>query len=184
MTTTADAVRVSNSVAPNVSIGAGTKIHVGEHCIFGDCVIGKDCKIQNNVIIGDGIVLEDGVFVGPGTVFMNDKCPRARNRDGDLKSRDEWTCEATLVKHDATIGAACAIGPGVTIGEYAFVCMGSVVVHDVPAYAKVFGNPARVIGTVDEEGKTVGRPRILQPTRVVPKANKGDALKTPVPFEF
>ena len=35
---------------------------------------------------------------------------------------------------------------GVTLGEYAFVGAGSVVTDDVPAYALVFGTPARIQG--------------------------------------
>lgn len=168
MTTSSEDVRMYNSVAPNVSIGEGTKIHVGEDCIFGNCIIGKDCKIQNNVIIGDGVILEDGVFVGPGTVFMNDRCPRARNKDGTPKTRDDWTCETTHVHHDASIGAGVSVGPGVTIGRYAFICAGAVVLADVADYEKVMGNPARRIGWVDEDGKDVKRGSILVPAMGVP----------------
>jgi len=162
VTTTEDAIRGWNRflqpAAPNAvdlinEPGEGTKIHVGKPWVFGDAKIGRDCKIQNGAIIGDGIILGDGVFVGPGAVFMNDRCPRARNADGTPKGRDDWTCETTRVGHDASIGAGACICPGVTIGEYAFVCAGAVVTNDVPAYGKVFGNPARLVGWVDEEGK-------------------------------
>jgi serine acetyltransferase len=40
------------------------------------------------------------------------------------------------------------IGPGLTVGKYAMVGMGSVVTSDVPPHALVFGNPARVRGYV------------------------------------
>jgi UDP-2-acetamido-3-amino-2,3-dideoxy-glucuronate N-acetyltransferase len=52
----------------------------------------------------------------------------------------------TLVKRGATLGANCTIVCGVTIGEYAFVGAGSVVTRDIPAYALVFGVPARQRG--------------------------------------
>jgi UDP-2-acetamido-3-amino-2,3-dideoxy-glucuronate N-acetyltransferase len=54
----------------------------------------------------------------------------------------------TLVKHGATLGANCTIVCGVTIGQYAFVGAGSVVTRDVPDFALVVGNPARIIGWV------------------------------------
>jgi UDP-2-acetamido-3-amino-2,3-dideoxy-glucuronate N-acetyltransferase len=49
----------------------------------------------------------------------------------------------TLVKRGATLGANCTVVCGATIGEYAFVGAGAVVTRDVPAYAMVYGNPAK-----------------------------------------
>jgi UDP-2-acetamido-3-amino-2,3-dideoxy-glucuronate N-acetyltransferase len=45
-----------------------------------------------------------------------------------------------------SIGANATIGPGLTLGEFSMVGMGSVVTKDVPAHALVLGNPARVAG--------------------------------------
>ena len=52
----------------------------------------------------------------------------------------------TLVRRGATLGANCTIVCGVTIGQYAFVGAGAVVTRDVPDFALVVGNPARIIG--------------------------------------
>ena len=52
----------------------------------------------------------------------------------------------TLVRRGATLGANSTIVCGVTIGEYAFVGAGAVVLKDVPDFALVVGNPARIIG--------------------------------------
>jgi UDP-2-acetamido-3-amino-2,3-dideoxy-glucuronate N-acetyltransferase len=57
-----------------------------------------------------------------------------------------------LVKKGASIGANATIVCGNTIGEYAFVGAGSVVTKDVPPYAMVYGNPARVHGYACECG--------------------------------
>jgi acetyltransferase-like isoleucine patch superfamily enzyme len=43
------------------------------------------------------------------------------------------------------IGAGSVIAPQVTIGKECMIGAGAVVVHDVPDYAKVIGNPARII---------------------------------------
>ena len=40
--------------------------------------------------------------------------------------------------------------PGVTIGNNALVAAGSVVTHSVPSGMIVAGNPARIIGRVDD----------------------------------
>jgi UDP-2-acetamido-3-amino-2,3-dideoxy-glucuronate N-acetyltransferase len=52
----------------------------------------------------------------------------------------------TLVRRGASLGANCTIVCGVTIGTYAFVGAGSVVLRDVPDFALVVGNPSRLAG--------------------------------------
>lgn len=51
----------------------------------------------------------------------------------------------TVIGHDVWLGYGSLVMPGVRIGPGAVVAAGSVVVDDVPPYAIVGGNPARVI---------------------------------------
>jgi virginiamycin A acetyltransferase len=51
----------------------------------------------------------------------------------------------TVVGHDVWIGREALILPGVTIGSGAVIGAGAVVAGDVPPYAVVVGNPARVV---------------------------------------
>jgi UDP-2-acetamido-3-amino-2,3-dideoxy-glucuronate N-acetyltransferase len=147
------------------AIGDGTKIWHFSHVLSGstigaDCTIGQNVmigprarignrvKIQNNVSVYEGVELEDEVFCGPSMVFTNVTTPRSgtpRNRPEDFLP--------TLVRRGATLGANCTIVCGHTIGEYAFVGAGSVVTKDVPAYAIVYGNPARIHGYACECGR-------------------------------
>jgi UDP-2-acetamido-3-amino-2,3-dideoxy-glucuronate N-acetyltransferase len=109
--------------------------------------IGNRVKIQNNVSVYEGVELEDEVFCGPSMVFTNvftPRCGTPRNSSADYLR--------TLVKKGASIGANATIVCGNTIGEYAFVGAGSVVTKDVPPYAMVYGNPARVHGYACECG--------------------------------
>lgn len=53
----------------------------------------------------------------------------------------------TVVGHDVWFGYGAMIMPGVTIGNGAIIASGAVVTKDVPAYAVVGGNPAKVIRT-------------------------------------
>ena len=139
-------------------IGRGTKIwhfchvmknsRIGEHCNIGqnvvispDVTIGNNVKIQNNVSIYTGCVLEDDVFCGPSTVFTNVVNPRSH-----VSRKNEY--QVTLVKRGATLGANCTVVCGHTIGRYAFIGAGAVVTRDVPDYALVYGNPARVQGWI------------------------------------
>ena len=144
-------VRDGAVIGPRTIVGMGTYIDEG-------VVIGADCKFQNYVCTYRGLTLEDGVFCGPCVVFTNDMYPRAIAPDGGLKSVSDWTCTPTLVKYGAALGANCTIVCGVTIGRWAMVGAGSVVTRDVPDYALVVGNPARVIGYVNETGERMTAP--------------------------
>jgi UDP-2-acetamido-3-amino-2,3-dideoxy-glucuronate N-acetyltransferase len=101
--------------------------------------VGNGVKVQNNVSVYEGVTLEDDVFCGPSMVFTNVYNPRS-----DIRRMDEL--RPTLVRRGATLGANCTIVCGVTIGQYAFIGAGAVVVKDVPDFALVVGNPARIIG--------------------------------------
>jgi UDP-2-acetamido-3-amino-2,3-dideoxy-glucuronate N-acetyltransferase len=161
-------IHPSAVVDDGASVGAGTRIWhfahvsgdatVGERCSIGqgvfvgnDVVIGDRCKIQNNVSIYDSVSLEDDVFCGPSAVFTNVLNPRAR-----VERKHEY--KKTLVRLGATLGANCTIVCGVTIGEYAFVGAGAVVVRDVLPYALVVGNPAKQIGWMGQYGERVPLP--------------------------
>ncbi len=127
-----------SSVWDNVHIRHSTRI--GEECIIGEkthisysVVIGNRVKINAFVYICTGVTLEDGVMVSAGTVFTNDRFPRATSPSLDrLRSSDpdEQTLP-TLVERGATIGAGSIIGCGLTIGAFAMVGMGSVVTKSV-----------------------------------------------------
>lgn len=116
------------TISENTTIGAFTEI--GK-----DVIIGSNCKIQAHCFIPEGIVIEDNVFVGPGTMFCNDRRPAI---NGDV-----WTLERTVVKNGASIGAGCVILPGIVIGEGAKIGAGSVVTKSVSPHAIVKGNPAK-----------------------------------------
>lgn len=135
---------------------------IGEQCVIGRGVfvdagvtIGNRVKIQNYVSVYHGVTIDDGVFVGPSVVFTNDKLPRAINADGSLKSEDDWQVSYTHISHGASIGANSVLLSGITIGKWAMIGSGSVVTKDIPDYALVVGNPAHIIGYVDENGQRV-----------------------------
>ena len=58
----------------------------------------------------------------------------------------------TLVKEGASLGANSTIVCGHTIGRFAFVGAGAVVTKDIPDFALVVGNPARIVGWMSEAG--------------------------------
>jgi UDP-2-acetamido-3-amino-2,3-dideoxy-glucuronate N-acetyltransferase len=146
------------------NIGAGTRVWAFAHVMNG-AVVGRNCNIcdhafiESNVVIGDGVTIKNGVaiwdgvalgdhvFVGPNAVFTNDLNPRAEVK----KTREQFV--TTKVQQGASIGANATILCGVSIGRYAFIGAGTVVLRDVPAYALVVGNPARQIGFMCQCGE-------------------------------
>ena len=157
----------SSYVDEGVEVGEGTKIwhfchvmsgaKIGKNCslgqnvnVGGKAIIGDGVKIQNNVSVYDNVVIEDGVFCGPSCVFTNVINPRAF-----VERKHAY--KQTVIKRGASIGANATVVCGVTVGEYALIGAGSVVTKDVPAYALVYGSPARVRGKVDKEGNIVER---------------------------
>ena len=148
------------SVWDNVHIRHGAEI--GEECIVGektyiayDVKIGSRVKINAMVYICAAVTIEDGVMISAGTIFTNDRFPRATMPD--LKSLrpsepDEHTLP-TLVREGATIGAGCVVGNDLEIGRWAMVGMGSIVTKTVPDFHLVLGNPARSIGAVCKCGQ-------------------------------
>jgi acetyltransferase-like isoleucine patch superfamily enzyme len=93
-------------------------------------------KLENRATLYEGVTIEDKVFVGPHVTFTNDFYPRSFSTD--------WKILETHVKKGASIGARTVIVCGVTIGKYALIGAGSVVTQDIPDYALVYGNPARI----------------------------------------
>ena len=168
---TSSSVRIVDSadVADNAEIGDGSSIwhlaqvredvRMGENCIVGrgadigtGVVMGDNCKVQNYALVYEPARLGDGVFIGPAVVLTNDTYPRAINPDGSIKSAHDWDPVGVTIERGASIGARATCVAPVTIGAWATVAAGSVVVKDVPAHALVAGVPARRLGWVGEAG--------------------------------
>jgi UDP-2-acetamido-3-amino-2,3-dideoxy-glucuronate N-acetyltransferase len=128
----------------------GEKVVLGQNVFVGAAAkIGDGCKIQNNVSVYDRVILESGVFCGPSCVFTNVTNPRAF-----VERKNEYL--VTRVCTGASIGANATIVCGVTLGRYCFVGAGAVVTADVPDYALVYGNPAKVHGWVSRTAAKLG----------------------------
>jgi acetyltransferase EpsM len=107
--------------------------------------------------IGYGVCIQPFVSVGPNVVIRNHIQIYAHSLIGHNSELDDYgyvannSCIGAHVhlKNGAYLGTNCSIIENVTIGEWSVVGIGTVVLKDVPQYAKVVGNPARVIGKVE-----------------------------------
>ena len=138
----------------HVSSGAS----IGRNCSLGQNVfvannvaISNNVKIQNNVSVYDNVTLEDDVFCGPSMVFTNVYNPRSA-----ITRKDEY--KNTIVKIGATLGANSTIVCGISIGQFAFIGAGAVVISDVPDFALMVGVPAKQIGWMSCYGEQLDLP--------------------------
>lgn len=163
-------------IEQGVKLGSGTTIwdhvHIRSRSTIGvECIVGEKSHIAYDVAIGDrvkinafvyictGVTIEDGVMISAGTVFTNDRTPRATAPDlTELRTSapDEHTL-TTLVRRGATIGARCVIGCDLSIGRFAMIGMGSVVTRSVPDFHLAIGHPARSAGYVCRCGNVLLR---------------------------
>jgi UDP-2-acetamido-3-amino-2,3-dideoxy-glucuronate N-acetyltransferase len=150
-----DYFKHEKALVESSTIGTGTRIWAFSH-ILPQAKIGKECNIcdhvfiENDVVVGnrvtikcgvqlwDGVAIEDDVFIGPNATFTNDIFPRSKQYPEKFLP--------TLIRKNASIGANATILAGITIHNHAMVGAGAVVIKDVPPYAIVVGNPARIIG--------------------------------------
>jgi acetyltransferase-like isoleucine patch superfamily enzyme len=157
-------IGLGTAIWDNVHIRRSTRI--GEQCIIGgktyiayDVHIGNRVKINAFVYICNAVTIEDGAMISAGTIFTNDRFPRATTPD--LKTLrpsepDEHTFP-TLVREGATIGAGSTIGNDLVIGRFAMVGMGSLVTKSVPDFHLAMGQPAKSVGYVCRCGQLLAR---------------------------
>ena len=162
-------VHETADVASDAVIGRGSSVwhyaqvresaRIGENCIVGrgayigaGVELGDNCKVQNYALVYEPAKLANGVFIGPAVVLTNDHFPRAINADGSLKSAHDWEPVGVTIGEGASIGASATCVAPVTIGRWALVGSGAVVVKDVPDFALVVGSPARRVGWVGKFG--------------------------------
>ncbi len=169
-------------IEDGVEIGPGTavwdNVHIrGPARLGAQCIVGEKSYIAYGVEVGDrvkinafvylctGVLIDDGVMISAGTVFTNDRFPRATTPD--LASlRGSAPDEATLptrVREGATIGARSVIGCDLEIGRFAMVGMGSVVTRSVADFHLVLGHPTRSVGAVCRCGQPVAKWAAGQP---------------------
>jgi UDP-2-acetamido-3-amino-2,3-dideoxy-glucuronate N-acetyltransferase len=149
----------------NVMIGEGVKIfdfvnlyecEIGDGAKIGTFVeiqkgakIGKNCKVSSHSFICEGVELEDNCFIGHGVMFINDRIPKATNKDGSMQTKADWKMEKTLLKKGVSVGSNATILCGVVIGENAIIGAGSVVTKNVDPNTIVAGNPAKFMKNID-----------------------------------
>lgn len=135
--------------AAGLHIGAGAQFWAPDSITIGrDVYIGKGVTIACNLDVGDYVLIANRVgFVGKhdhdhdAIGYPVRYAPWIGNDTAGSTRRNV----RTVVENDVWIGFGAIVMSGVRIARGAIVAAGSVVTRDVPEYAVVGGNPARLI---------------------------------------
>lgn len=114
-------------------------------------VLPKNVTIGKNVIIMNGALLmaEGGITIMDKVMIAADV--KLITNYHDPYERNVLICKPILIKEGTWIGAGSTILPGVVIGKYAIIGADSLVNKDVPDYAVVVGNLAKIIKYLEPE---------------------------------
>lgn len=132
--------------------GPRAKVRIGEFALIHGAriICDEEIDIGAYALISWNVVLMDSyrVPLNPAQRRLElEQVPLRRPRalDADVPARP------VRIGRNVWIGFDACVLPGVTVGEGAVIGARSVVMEDVPAYAVVAGNPARVIRKLDPE---------------------------------
>jgi maltose O-acetyltransferase len=112
--------------------GSGREIEIGDYS-----GIGLNCRISGPLKIGRDVMMAPGVMIFTQNHGADDISIPMRLQTAPKRG--------VVIGDNVWIGANALIMPGVTVGSGAIIAGGAVVTKDVPDFAIVGGNPARVI---------------------------------------
>lgn len=131
-----------NSQSTLYSVNMGRHSYCGYGCFILETDIGRYCSIGDGVTMGLNGHPLDWVSTSPAFYSAQDGA-----FSGELAAslKFDTSSPKTHIGNDVWIGKNAMLRAGITVGNGAVIGMGSVVTKDVPPYAIVAGNPARMI---------------------------------------
>lgn len=138
---------IREAITRNIFKKAGYTFNINRGAYFGNGAnlsigvnssIGRNCQLANDVTIGEDVMMAPEVIIfSVGHETSDIELP--------MRLQGNSLAKPVTVGNDVWIGQRAIILPGIKIGNGAIIAAGSVVTKDVPDYAVVGGNPARVI---------------------------------------
>lgn len=131
----------------------GDRVVVYHKCTLeGRIRIGSGVKIMAHVYIPSRTTIGDFVFIGPGTIFLNDRFPM----------RGKGSVQGATLGNHVTIGGNVTVCPGITIGNNCLIGAGAVVTKDIPDNTLAYGSPAR-FHPLPDDLKNGNLPQLILP---------------------
>jgi acetyltransferase-like isoleucine patch superfamily enzyme len=128
------------------AVGESGRLLIGDYCYFTNAVLLCELEIRvgNYVMIGWNTTIADSDFhpIAPAERIAD---ALACSPLGKGRPRPAIAMKPVVIGDDVWIGPNSTILKGVQIGAGAFIEAGSLVTHDVPAGARVLGNPAQIL---------------------------------------
>lgn len=121
------------NIERNADFGTGKGLVVGKNS-----GLGINCKVRGPLEIGDNVMMGPDVMIFTSNHVMS-------RVDIPMNQQGSTVREKVIIGNDVWIGARVVILPGVVIGDGAVLGANAVIAKNVPEYAVVVGNPARVI---------------------------------------
>lgn len=143
-----------------VNFGKGNKLTIKDHA-----GIGQDSRIIGDVTLGEYVATGFGVVI---TAYDRD----LSRLDVPMVQQHVGFDAPVVIGRDCVLFAQSVILPGVHIGEGSIVAAGAVVAKNVPEFAVVGGNPARVVKWRKPPAEAILRPGMV-PVAVRAPANAG-----------
>lgn len=145
--------RMFTSMGKNVNIEHGAFFASGKDISIGDnSGLGLNCRVAGPLSIGNDVMMAPNV-----SIYTQNHETENIYRPMRLQTAEK---KKVTIGNDVWIGANAIILPGVTVGDGAIIAAGAVVTKDVPDFAVVGGNPAKIIKTrTQKEG--VPRMKVL-----------------------
>jgi acetyltransferase-like isoleucine patch superfamily enzyme len=133
-------------------LGEHGRVVIGDYCYFTNAVLlcEMEVRIGSYVVIGWNTTITDTDF--------HPLAPAERIADaiacsplGQGRPRPPVLKRPVIIEDDVWIGPNATILKGVRLGAGAWIEAGSLVTRDVPPRSRVIGNPAQIIGRVNDE---------------------------------
>ena len=132
------------------SIGEGCYIEPPLHANWAGkhVFMGKNCYANYNLTLVDdaNIYIGEKVMFGPGVIVATANHPV----NVSLRERMLQYNREVHIGNNVWIGSGVMIMPGVSIGDNTVIGAGSVVTKDIPSNVVAYGNPCRVVRTINE----------------------------------
>ena len=140
-------------------VGAGGRVSVGAYTVVNGTYVVCERRVDIGAhgLLSWGTVITDVALDAPATLGQRRDALAAAARHPERHLAPPGAPRPTVLEDNVWVGFESVVGPGVTVRRGAIVGSKTVVRSDVPAYAVVVGNPARVVRVLDADDTAEAR---------------------------